>query len=131
MLRMIPLLLIVAVVYNVLVFASDVSPAMVLFTLTMASGTAWQADLGGLLIAVGLILLYLEILKATRTSAASIVDHVLSTALFIACLLEFILLPRFGTTVFFLITLMTLIDVIAGFTVTIVAARRDFAYDRS
>ena len=38
-------------------------------------------------------------------------------------------MPQLGNTTFFLILLMTLIDVIAGFTVTITAARRNVSYD--
>jgi len=52
-------------------------------------------------------------------------------AVFVAALLEFLLLKGFGTLTFFLITLMTFIDVIAGFTVTIQGARRDFGVDRA
>ncbi|HEX4095611.1 MAG TPA: hypothetical protein VHX64_02725, partial [Caulobacteraceae bacterium] len=39
--------------------------------------------------------------------------------------LEFLLLQGFSTSVFFLLTLMVLLDVLAGFIVTIVASRRD------
>lgn len=45
--------------------------------------------------------------------------------LFIVCLVEFLLLPAFATSTFFLLALMVLLDVLAGFIVTIVAARRD------
>jgi hypothetical protein len=54
------------------------------------------------------------------------VDHALSMALFIICLLEFIIIARFGNSTFFIITLICLLDVVAGFTVTISTARRDF-----
>ena len=77
------------------------------------------------LIGLGLILLYLEVLKATRTSTVSVVDHVLSMALFVIVLLEFILVPALGTGAFALLVLLTLLDVIAGFTITISTARRD------
>ncbi len=49
--------------------------------------------------------------------------------LFVACLVEFIILPGFGTSVFLLLTLMCFIDVVAGFTVTISTARRDFGVE--
>ena len=47
--------------------------------------------------------------------------------LFIVCIVEFLMLPAFATSVFFLVMLMSLLDVMAGFMVTIAAARRDFA----
>ena len=86
--------------------------------------TLWMLTTGDLLVAAGLVVLYLEILKSVRTSIASIIDHGLSLALFVACLVAFITLPVAGTGTFFLILVMTLLDVIAGFTVTIAAARR-------
>ena len=72
------------------------------------------------------MLLYLEIFKATRTGHASIIDHVLSLLVFVVALVEFVIAPRFGHQAFLAIVLMMLIDVIAGFTVTISGARRDF-----
>ena len=55
----------------------------------------------------------------------AIVNHSLSMILFVICLVEFLLLQGFSTSVFFLLTLMVLLDVLAGFIVTIVASRRD------
>jgi hypothetical protein len=46
---------------------------------------------------------------------------------FVACLVEFILVDRAFTSVFFFITIATLIDVIAGYTIGIRVARRDLA----
>lgn len=86
---------------------------------------------GDLLLAAGLVLLYLEVFKATRTGVASIIDHLLSIGLFIACLLEFLLFPEMATATFLILTLITLIDVIARFTITISSARRDFGVDGS
>jgi hypothetical protein len=45
--------------------------------------------------------------------------------LFIAVLIEFLLLPGFATSTFFLIVTMVLLDVLAGFIVTIIASRKD------
>jgi len=130
MLRVFPLLILVVAVYNVIVLFTDLTPASALFAITLPSKDALGITLGGLLLVLSLLLLYVEIVKATRTSGAAVVDHVLSMAVFIVALLELILLKGFGTLTFFLITLMTFIDVIAGFTVTIQGARRDFGVER-
>ena len=66
----------------------------------------------------------------TRTTGAAVADHVLSLAVFAIALLELIPVPGGGTVTFLLITLMTLIDVIAVFSVTIQTARREFGVDR-
>jgi len=91
----------------------------------MPSGAALNITTGEALVGFGIILLYFEILKSTRTSAASIVDHVASMALFVFMLLKLILVPGMATGSFALVVLLTLIDVIAGFTVTISTARRE------
>ena len=46
---------------------------------------------------------------------------------FIGALVEFIVLKGFGTSTFFLITAMCLFDVVAGYTISIIAARRDLS----
>ena len=87
----------------------------------------WQIALGDILLAVGLGLLFFEIVKATRTGGASVVDHAFSMMVFVACLILFLIWDRAATSTFFLLMLMSMIDVIAGFSVTINAARRDYS----
>ena len=72
------------------------------------------------------LLLFVEVLKSTRTGGDSVVDHALSMMVFVACLILFLVWPLAGTSLFFLIMLTTLVDVIAGFSVTIRSARRDY-----
>ena len=131
MLRVFPLLILVLAAYNVVVFFTKLTTESAVFAIALPSKDALAVSLGGLLVVLGLLLLYVEIVKATRTSTVAVVDHVLSMAVFVAALLEFLLLKGFGTLTFFLITLTTFIDVIAGFTVTIQGARRDFGVDRA
>jgi hypothetical protein len=96
------------------------------FFVPMTSGTSWAITPGHALIAVSLLMLFFELLKSTGTGRAAIINHAFSMVLFIICLIEFLLFPAFATSVFFLIMMMTLLDVMAGFIVTIVSARRDF-----
>jgi len=91
----------------------------------MASGAEWTITPGHALICVGLLTLFFELLKSTGIGRAAIVNHAFSMVLFIICLIEFLMLDAFATSVFFLITLMCLLDVMAGFIVTLAAARRD------
>lgn len=126
MILSVPFLLFSVIAYNVIVFVTGAPFDTVAFEIPMLSGALWTFTLGDLLIAGSLFLLFIEILKATRTSGNSLVDHALSTIVFIICLIEFLVVPEAATSLFFFITLITLIDVIAGFSVTIRAARRDF-----
>jgi hypothetical protein len=96
-----------------------------LFTVRMASGALWPVSLGDLLLAVSLVVLFIELLKSTTSRNVAIINHSLSLILFIICLVEFLLFPAFATSTFFLISVMVVLDVLAGFIVTIVSARRD------
>lgn len=93
--------------------------------LPMVSGAVWKMTLGDLMIALGLFLLFFEILKATRVAANTILDHLLSTFVFIAYLVEFLLVGSAAHSVFFILMAITFVDVIAGFSVTIRSASRD------
>ncbi|MEX2616568.1 MAG: hypothetical protein WD767_10765 [Alphaproteobacteria bacterium] len=128
MFRAIPLLFIVVAIWNVLVFMTGTPLNAMALSFGLPSNTVLTITTGEALVGLGLILLYFEILKSTRTTGASIADHALSMALFVAALLELILVPAMGTGSFALIVLLTLVDVIAGFTVTISTARRDIGF---
>ncbi|WGM38264.1 hypothetical protein [Caulobacter sp. NIBR1757] len=128
-----PLLAIPVVVYNLIVLtmggfgSQDIQMQMTgpLFTITMTSGSPWSVSLSDLLLAGSLVVLFIELLKSTTSRRIAIINHSLSMLLFIICLVEFLLAPAFATSTFFLMTVMVLLDVLAGFIVTIVAARRD------
>jgi hypothetical protein len=131
-----PLLLLPALVYNLLAvalpgaFGGDATARLSepIFWIPMASGATWAVNIGDMLLCASLIVLFVELLKSTTSRRLAIVNHALSLLLFIICLVELLLAPAFATSVFFLITLMVLLDVLAGFIVTIVAARRDIDF---
>ena len=130
MLFNIPLLIAPLVVYNAFAFGIVGEPigdpwSAPIFTIQMVSDARWTLTLGDLMIVAALVLLFIEILKATRTGMGSIVDHILSTLLFVTYLIEFLLVRQTATSVFFILMIISLIDVIAGYSVTIRSARRD------
>ena len=136
MLIAIPLLLIPVILYNIVVlFGADGNGGMSqadallrdpLFSIPMASGAQWNVGSGYLILFVGLILLFFELVKSTSSQRVAIVNHALSMVLFIIVLVEFLLIRGFATSTFFLIVVMILLDVLAGFIVTIIASRKDF-----
>jgi hypothetical protein len=73
-------------------------------------------------------MLFIEIVKATYTSTSSLIDHGLSMLVFVACLIEFLLAPLAANSVFFMIMVAALIDVVAGYTIGIRVARRDLSF---
>jgi hypothetical protein len=144
MILSIPWLIIIVVLYNLIAFTMSweaASPDAIaplagpfsyeLFSIHMISGAEWALTLGDVVIVLALLLLFVELVKATRTSGTSIIDHSLSTILFVLCLIEFLVVERAATSVFFIITVITLIDVVAGFSITIRAARRDLTFGGS
>lgn len=133
MFNVIPLLIIPVIVYSVLVIftAGDPTAAAALmdntvFQVPLVSGP-WGMTVGDLIVIFALLMMFIELVKSAGTGTATIINHGLSMAVFVIALSLFLLVGRFGTSVFFLITMMTLMDTVAGFVVTIVAARRDLA----
>lgn len=131
MLLSIPLLILAVAAYHVVALFAGLPVESPSFTVALPSGAVLQLSAGNLLVVFGLLLLFVEIFKATRTGTASIIDHLLSVGLFVVCLVELILFEAFGTATFLVLTMMTLIDVVAGFTVTITSARRDIGLDEA
>ena len=121
----IPLLAFVVAAYTVLALAAPGWLEATLFGLPLLSGVVLWFRGGDLLLVIGLLLLCVEIYRATSSSTAAILNHVLSLVVFIIALIELIIMPQMANMTFFLIVLMTVSDVIAGFTVTISTARRD------
>jgi hypothetical protein len=130
MILSLPWLVIPIVLYNLIAFLSESADVFngVLFSVNMISGATWSLTVGDVVILLTLTLLFVELIKATRTGGSSIVDHALSMILFMICIIEFLVVPRAATSEFFFILFVTMIDVIAGFSITIRAARRDFGF---
>lgn len=126
-----PLFLISFAIYNMIVFLTPgVSWGDALFAVPMQSGATWTVTAGDLLIALSLVFLFVEVLKATRSYARTVVDHALSTLVFIVALVEFLLVKEAATSVFALLLVISLIDVIGGWTVSMSSARRDIQFDQ-
>ncbi|MBU6155479.1 MAG: hypothetical protein KJS87_00985 [Alphaproteobacteria bacterium] len=132
LLNIIPLLVLPLILYNFVVMTGlagaepDVWMIQPIFSVNMFSGDAWGVSFADVFMGLSLLLLFVEIVKATRTDAMSIVNHGLSMLLCLVCIVQFIALKGFSNSVFFLLTMMSVLDVVAGFTITIVAAKRDF-----
>ena len=97
-----------------------------IFNMPMISGGHWRFRVGDSILLFGLIILFIEIIKSTNTKTFALINHGLSMGIFVISLVMFMLFRGFDTSEFFLLITMMLLDVVAGFMVTIVAARRDF-----
>lgn len=138
MLIALPLLAIPVVLYNIVILfgagggggmaAADEILRQPMFSIPMASGASWNVGIGDLILFLSLILLFFELLKSTSSQKVAIVNHALSMILFVVCLVEFLLIRGFATSTFFLIVTMVMLDVLAGFIVTIISARKDLDF---
>jgi hypothetical protein len=145
-----PLLLVPVLIYNIWAFGATIGHSAKdvrdhlnspMFSIRMAStesipgGMAgatthvlWDVSFGTLLVLLALFFLFIELLKSTSTGTSAIFNHALSMLVFIICLVEFLLHPAFATSTFFIMMVMSLLDVLAGVVVTIVSARRDVEF---
>ena len=94
-------------------------------TVGLPSGVSWKPTWGDFFLMGGVLVLFLELFKSTRTSAVTIIDHILSTFVLVAFLVVWLIYEWAGNSVFLILTMMTFLDVLAGFTITISSARRD------
>ncbi|NJC40420.1 phosphoglycerol transferase MdoB-like AlkP superfamily enzyme [Brevundimonas alba] len=138
MLIALPLLVIPVVIYAIVILTGVVGTGGVaaaeqalrdpLFSIPMVSGSSWNIGSGDLILFLSLILLFFELLKSTSSQKVAIVNHALSMILFVACIVAFLLFKGFATSTFFLILTMIMLDVLAGFIVTIISARKDLEF---
>jgi hypothetical protein len=120
-----PLLLVPFAVYNIIAFLTPgVSWTSELTTVHMMSGQDWVLTWEDVLLAFSILLLAVEIMKSTRIGMRAVMDHILSMVLFIGMLVEFLLVPRAGTSTFFLLMTISFVDVLVGFLVSIRTSQR-------
>lgn len=123
-----PLLILPFLVYNAVALFTGMNPAIwgtQLFTVPMVSNAVWALTAGDLMLVFGLGCLFFEMLKSTNSGRSSIVEHMLSTVVFVIFLVEFLLVGFSASSTFFLLMIMALLDVVAGFSISITAAGRD------
>lgn len=136
LIRSLPLLVVPVVIYNLLVTAKGgfgTSPVIISTSLKdpvtripmPVSGGLWQLQTSDIILLVGLAALFFGLISSSRSANDVLAKHVLNMFLFIACLVEFLLWGAFATSTFFLLMAMVLLETVAGFIITSVAARKD------
>jgi hypothetical protein len=110
-----PLLLIPLAIYNIIVFLMPgLSFTDPLVRLTLMSGAEWPLTLSDVLLALGMLLLMCEVIKGARPGAKYLTDHLLSLIVFGAAAAEFVLWPKFGTSTYFLLVALAMVDFLSG-----------------
>jgi hypothetical protein len=110
-----PLLLIPIAIYNIIAFLMPgVSFADRLFKTRLVSGAEWSVAFGDCLVALGVLMLLLEIIKGARPGVKYLTDHLLSLIVFGAAAAEFMMWSKFATSTYFLLTLLAMTDFLSG-----------------
>jgi hypothetical protein len=109
-----PLLLIPFVLYNMIIFLLNMPFSEEVFSLPLLEGRSLPVTTADLLVMLGMLLLYVEVLKAARLGSKGVMDHVLSFALFVGMAAELVLVPRAMTPTLLLLTTLAFVDVIIG-----------------
>jgi hypothetical protein len=95
----------------------------------MVSGADWTMSAGDMLLVLAILLLFGEMMKSTRIGVRTVVDHALSLILFLGMIVEFILVRQAATATFFLLLVVSFIDVLGGFAITLRSAQRDLTVE--
>jgi hypothetical protein len=125
-----PLLLVPFAIYNIIAF---LMPGLgwtgALTTVHMVSGGDWSMSAGDMLITLAILLLFGEMMKSTRIGIRTVVDHALSLILFLGMLVEFLMVKQAASATFFLLLVVSFVDVLGGFAVTQRSAQRDLTVE--
>jgi hypothetical protein len=125
-----PLLLVPFAIYNIIAFLMPgLSWTGAATTVHLVSGGDWTMSIGDMLIAFSIVVLFGEMMKATRIGIRTVVDHGLSLLLFLVMLVEFIVIKQAATSTFFLLLIIGIVDVMGGFAVTLRSAQRDLTVE--
>ena len=127
----IPLLVIPFLIYNVVAFATDMQWALPVTSIHMVSDGRWDMSWGDMLIAFSVLVLFVEMIKATRVGMRTIIVHMLSAVLFAIMLIEFLLIKQAATATFFILLIIGFVEMLAGFTISVRTAQRNIEFDNA
>src|SRR5262245_42569013 len=136
-----PLLLIPFAFFNMVVFLLNMPLAAegksVVFQIPLVSeltmppvlDRSMPVTIGDLIVAIGMFMLYVEVVTALRPGGEAVWDHVLSFILFVAMAAELMLVPRAMSSTLLLLAVLGFVDFIAG--VSIRLAQPKIVFERA
>jgi hypothetical protein len=130
--RNIPATIIPLILFNLVAFLfsnfAGVAWQNPVLTATLFSGAQWVMTAGDVMVVIGLVALFVEILSAASLANRTIGNHLVSILVLIIYVIEFVVIERAANSTFFILTVIALIDVLAGIVITIRLAQRDIAF---
>ncbi len=131
LIRSIPLMAVVLVLYNFLGLTNGAAGqsfwSTTMFNITMPSKAVLSLTYGHIFIAFALIILLIEILKSTNASDVAMIEQMLSVLAFVAFLVQLLISARAAEPTFFILLLISMVEMLAGFVVLIKVSKRDIA----
>jgi len=100
--------------FNMVVFLLNMPLTETVFTIPLVSDRQMPVAIGDLIVAIGMLLLYVEVVTAVRTGGTSIMDHMLAFILFAAMASELVFVPRGRSPTLLLLAVLGFVDFIAG-----------------
>ena len=84
----------------------------------LPSGVNWKPLASDILLLFAIVILYIELYKTTRLGSLAIVEHILSFLVFLIFVAEFLFIKQCATSTFFIVMLLSLVDVIGGIAIS-------------
>src|SRR5262249_6533276 len=100
--------------FNMVVFLLNMPFTETVFTIPLVSDRQMPVAIGDLIVAIGMLLLYIEVVTAVRTGGRSIMDHMLAFILFAAMASELVFVPRGRSPTLLLLAVLGFVDFIPG-----------------
>src|SRR5947199_6290765 len=106
-----PLLLIPFALYNIVAFLLSMSLDDKALSIPLLDERSMTVSVGDAIVVIAMLLLYIEVLKATRLGK-TVIDHLLSFVLLAAMASQLVLIPRAMTPTLMLLTVLGFVDLI-------------------
>src|SRR5262249_42762287 len=114
-----PLLLIPFALYNMIIFLLNMPFSDTVFSIPLMAGLRLPVTTGDLLVMLGMLLLYGEVLQAARLGMKGVLGDVLAVLLFAGMAAGLVLVERATTTTLLLLTVLAFVDVITGISLAV------------
>jgi len=124
-----PLLLIPFALYSMVAFLLNMPFTETAFTIPLAGNRHMPVNIGDLLLALSIFLIYFEVLKAARFHAKAGMDHILAFLLLAAMTSELALVPAAATTTLLLMAVVSFVDLIIGLSLISRSAARNIVLE--
>ena len=123
-----PLLLIPFALYNMVLFILNMPLSDTVFSIPLAADRRLPVTTGDAIVMLGMLLIYLEVIKAARLGSKGVMDHLLALILFAVMACELALVPQAATPTLLLLSVLAFVDVITGISVGRRARGRETDY---